>query len=286
MRRFFGKHSRVIILAGISLAIVAVLVLSAGGLFQLPFLDTVVRVVFVPAQRFAINTVQNTQRYFENMAYERRLDAEYQRLLEENKELKNMLLELDELRRENQRLLDMQNRTTEFADAEKVLGKVVAMSPGNWFSSFTIDVGSKAGIKRNDPVINADGLVGRVSEVYENYATVLTIVDGRSSVAGMIERTRYDGIVRGNLYLDEQDEACHMHYLHKQAEFQPGDRVLTSGMDGIFPKGILIGTIKGVSREQSAENLAVLSPVVNFRNVEEVLVLLNAAMDLPEELIP
>lgn len=286
MQKRWGNRTRNFILGGIALAVAVVLILTAAGVIRLPFLDTVVRVVFVPVQKFAIDTVQNTQKYFENMAYDRQLDAEYQKLLEENKELRNTLLEMDELRKENQRLLEMNGRTAEYADAERVLGKVVGMSPGNWFTSFIIDVGSDAGIAKDDPVINGDGLVGRISEVYDNYATVLTVVDGRSSVAGMIERTRYDGMVTGNLYLEEQDEACHMQYLHKQAEYQPGDRVITSGLDGIFPKGILIGTIQGVSRDRNADNIAVVSPAVNFRNVEEVLVLLNAAEDLPEGLLP
>jgi rod shape-determining protein MreC len=115
----------------------------------------------------------------------------------------------------------------------------------------------------------------------------LTIADARSSVAGIIERTRDDGVLRGNLYLDEQDEALHMYYLPQEAEYRPGDRVITSGLDGIYPKGLLIGQIKGLSRDLSTERYAVVSPGVSFRHVEEVTVLLNARDDdLPDELMP
>jgi rod shape-determining protein MreC len=281
-----NRTPRVIILGGIALATAVLLVLTATGLFEIPFLDTVIRVVFVPVQRFATETVQNTQEYFTNMAYERNLEEHYQVLNEENKELRAMLLEMEELRRENERLSALHGRTEGVAEGERLLGKVVAMSPGNWFSSFTIDVGENHGVEVDDPVVNADGLVGRISTVYDSYATVITIVDGRSSVAGLIERTRDDGIIRGNLYLNEQDEACHMFYLPAEAEYQPGDRVLTSGLDGIYPKGLLIGQVKGVSHDMSAERYAVISPSVNFRHVEEVFVLLDAREKLPEELMP
>ncbi len=286
MRKRMTRPPRILILSGCVVLTAVLLILTATGIFRIPFLDTVVRVVFVPIQKFATNTVQNTQKYFLNMAYERDLDAEYQKLLEDNKELSAMLTEMDELRRENQRLSSLLGRVEEFESGERVLGKVVAMSPGNWFSSFTIDIGASVGVQKDDPVINADGLVGRISEVYDSYATVITIVDGRSSAAGLIERTRDDGIVSGNLYLNEQDEALIMRYLPQEAEYQPGDRVLTSGLDGIFPKGLLIGQIKGLSRDMAAERYALVTPAVNFRHVEEVIVLLNAREALPEELVP
>ncbi len=287
MRKRIGRPPRIAIVGGLVFIIAVLLILTATGVYRIPFLDTVVRVVFVPVQRFATDTVRSTQDYFENMAYERELDAAYQMLLEENRALQASLLEMEELRRENERLSSLLDRTRQEGGAGRLLGKVVAMSPGNWFSSFTIDVGSMSGVRKDDPVINADGLVGRITEVYPNNSTVLTIVDGRSSVAGIIERTRDDGVLRGNLYLDEQDEALHMFYLPQEAEYKPGDRVITSGLDGIYPKGLLIGTVKGVSRDLSTDRYAVVSPSVSFRHVEEVVVLLGAREDeLPEELLP
>lgn len=273
MRKRTLKIPGVAILGICVVLTIVLLVLTTTGTVRIPFLDTVVRVVFVPVQKFSTSVVRNTQAYFEDMAFQRDLKAEYQNLQDQYKQSQLQLAEMEELRRENARYRELLGRAEEDPAQDYVLARVIAMNPGNWFSSFSIDVGSAEGIKKDDVVLTADGLVGRVTQVYTGYATVMSIIDGRSAVSGLIERTRDNGMVRGNLSIAQQDELCRMVYLPSSAELQFGDRVLTSGLDGIFPKGLLIGTVRDVSREEATERYVVVNPSVDFQRLEEVLVL-------------
>ena len=146
------------------------------------------------------------------------------------------------------------------------------MDPGNAFATFTIDRGSRHGVKLNDTVITPDGLVGRIYEVSEFHSVVVSIIDSRSSVGGICERTRDVGMVHGNLNMDQTGDQLRMLYLPADIDLSTGDRVVSSGLEKIFPKGILIGTVQSVSRDGE---YVTLTPAVDFRHLEEVLVITN-----------
>lgn len=274
---------RLILLGGVAVVLVVLLILTTTGIVKIPFLDTVVRVTVVPVQQFFTNVITNTQRYFDEMAFQRELESAYNQVLEDNKQLQVRVGENEELRRENERLLKLLGRAEETAEEEFLLGRVVAMNPSSWFSSFTIDIGSNQGAQLNDPVLNSDGLIGRITEIHGGYAVVTTIIDGRSAVSAMIERTRDSGIIRGNLYLTEQDELCRMSYLREGAQVIIGDRVITSGLDGVYPKGLYIGTVRDINRDASSDHYVVVNPAVNFQSIEEVLVLRVDRQEWQEE---
>ena len=130
------------------------------------------------------------------------------------------------------------------------------------------------GVKKNDPVLNNEGLIGRVMEVSDRKATVITIIDSRSAVAGMVERTRDNGVCHGSLYVNDNDEMMRMNYLPTGSELNTGDRIITSGLDGIYPKGLLIGTVRSISRESGEDDrYVVLTTAVDFAHIEDVLIM-------------
>ena len=100
----------------------------------------------------------------------------------------------------------------------------------------------------NNAVITADGLAGRVYEVGLNYAKVRSIIHSTSSVACLIQRTRDNGVLTGQVDVTETDE-CQMNYLPNGSSVVPGDTVVTSGVDMLFPKGLMVGTVTAVSRQ-------------------------------------
>ena len=119
-----------------------------------------------------------------------------------------------------------------------------------------------------------DGLVGRVYEAGLNYAKVLTIIDSRSAVSCLIERTRDNGICHGSLFVNDNDEMLRMNYLPTGSELNTGDRVITSGLDGIYPKGLLIGTVRSISRDSGEDDrYVVLNTAADFAHIEDVLIL-------------
>jgi len=156
-----------------------------------------------------------------------------------------------------------------------VTARVSGKAPGFWFDTFLINRGLRDGIAVDMPVITPEGLVGRVVEVNYNYSKVQAIIDSGSAVSGMVDRTRDNGVVRGDPALNaEGGGLCRMHHLLLETDLLPGDKVITSGLDRIFPKNILIGEVTEVARGQSSvERTATISPAVDFAHLEIVMVI-------------
>jgi rod shape-determining protein MreC len=145
---------------------------------------------------------------------------------------------------------------------------VISREPGNWFNSIIIDRGRVDGVEENMAVATYSGLVGRIVSVDSRTAKVLLILDQRSAVGGMIQRSRDIGVVKGS-----ESNYCYMEYLSHDADLKINDMVITSGLGSIFPKGILIGKIVGVKKENNALFQKVLiRPEVDFTKLEEVFV--------------
>lgn len=152
-----------------------------------------------------------------------------------------------------------------------VTARVVGKDSTNWFKSVLLDRGSLSGIRRNLPVVTPDGLVGRVVEVTPTAAKVQLLTDPVSAAGGLVQRNRVTGIVAGSL-----GAGARVHYLPLMAEVLAGDEVVTSGLGGVFPKGIPIGRVIAVERPNGALfQEATLQPAADLGRLEEVLVLKN-----------
>jgi rod shape-determining protein MreC len=128
-------------------------------------------------------------------------------------------------------------------------------------------------------VVSAAGVVGRLIGVTSHYAKVLLILDRNSSVDALVQRSRSRGILVGL-----GDGRCSLRYVQRNDDVQVGDQVITSGMGGVFPKGILLGQVEKVQRGDAGLFQTVdVTPVVDFSRLEEVLVVLRSAPEYPEE---
>jgi len=164
---------------------------------------------------------------------------------------------------------------------------VIAREPGQWFETFSINRGKSDGVGAGMSVVNGDGLIGRVYEAGMNYAKVICIVDSRSAVACMVQSTRDNGIMRGRVAASSTDAACYIYYLPSLNSVMPGDTVITSGTDSLFPKGLHIGTITAISMDAGSDgSYAVVTPSVDFRHIEEVFVLREVIETDSDENLP
>ena len=173
----------------------------------------------------------------------------------------------------------------------KVFAEVIGESADNFHHVLVINKGSLAGIRRNFPVVLREGVVGRIQSVTATQALVELITDRRHRFPALVQRTRERAVVGGNeegLRLTAPDRGMvygtgrelQLNRVRMLADVQPGDRVVTSGLSGIFPKGLLVGTITNVYRErhdlfQSAD----IEPVVDFNKIEWVFVILRDPKD-------
>lgn len=165
-----------------------------------------------------------------------------------------------------ERLLQLRQQLTYQAVATRVIGR----DPSRWFTTVLVDRGSRDGIRRNAPVVTPDGIVGRVIEVTPMASRVLLISDSRSAVGVLIQASRDAGVVEGVGGI-----RLHLKYLSRAAVINEGDLVVTSGLGGVFPRGLVVGRIGDIIREEG-ELLqeAVVEPAAQLDRLEEMLILL------------
>ena len=150
-----------------------------------------------------------------------------------------------------------------------VAAQVIGLDPTGWFKSIIIDKGKRAGLKWDMPVVNASGVVGRIVSISTDYAKVLLIIDQNSAIDCLTQQSRDRGMVKGL-----STDVCKMDYMAKSSDAVVGDMVITSGLGGIFPKGLPVGRIsrmKDVSGGLFKE--IEVTPSVDFSKLEEVLVI-------------
>jgi rod shape-determining protein MreC len=215
-------------------------------------------------------TIQGVTATWQDYVDLRALREENKRLQLETTTLKRRLEQLQDQALETQRL-ERLLAMRQASRAEFLTARVVGKDATNWFKTILLDRGSADGIRRNQPVLAPDGLVGRVVEITPSSARVQLLTDPVSAVGGLIQRTRVTGIVSGNL-----GAGARVRYLPLMADVAVGDEVVTSGMGGVFPKGILIGRITSVERKSGALfQEATLQSAVDLSRLEEVLILTN-----------
>lgn len=148
------------------------------------------------------------------------------------------------------------------------MAQAVMLDTSSRFKSIILDRGSSAGIQVNDAVVNASGLIGRVILTTKDLSKVQLITDSNAAAGVLIERTRRQGVLRG-----DGGGGAQLLDIPSLADVQPGDNVQTAGIDGIYPKGIPVGTIvKAEKGQELFKNIAV-RPSVDFSGIEEVIVL-------------
>lgn len=241
---------------------------------KLSFVEDIVGEILTPVQGFMYRIATNVSNFFSSFGERKLLRENYEELNQIVGELRQKQLQMDETMRENERLKDLLNFKDEGDEMSVVGARVTGKNPGNWFNTININKGSRHGIRVDMSVVTDKGLVGRVIEVGRGWSKVRTMVDGQSSVSGTVERTRDTGTVRGNNTLSFEDGLCRMLHLHLETDIVVGDRVITSGLGGIFPKGIYIGEIIEVGAgSHESQITAVVQPDVDFLRLEEVLVI-------------
>ncbi len=150
--------------------------------------------------------------------------------------------------------------------------RIVAGTTSPDFRSVTIDKGLGDGVRRDMPVVARDGVVGRVAIAASHASTVQFIVDRSAAVAVRVERTRSEGIALGN-----GDTTLRLEYLSATADVQPDDAVVTAGLDGIYPPGLLLGRVGDIQRTGSIYTRVTVRAAVDFSRLEHVLVIVSPA---------
>lgn len=211
--------------------------------------------------------------------------TEFDRLVAENEELKERIKEMEDdiynaklLEEENEWLYDYLELHRTHSDFSLIEAKVINRQAGNYLTSFTLDRGSYSGIERNMPVITSDGIVGYVAEVGTTWCKVVTLVETSVAVGAYAERSGDVGVVEGEFAL-RYDWRCRLKYISSDADIEVGDRILSSGLGEIYPRGLLIGTVESIETDAAARTkTAIIKPAVNPDDIDRVMIVTDYRM--------
>ncbi len=210
----------------------------------------------------------------ENFATLEEARRENQKLQEKIDDLMIENNNLQEEKYELERLRELYKLDQNYAEYEKIGAHVIGMDSGNWFSTFTIDKGSFHGIQKDMNVIAGSGLVGIVTQTGPTWSTVRSIIDDSSNVSGMVLSTSDKCIVRGDLSLINEGKMRFEQMENNDNKVEVGEQIVTSHISDKYVQGILIGYVSEV--QVDSNNLTrsgYITPVVDFKNLQEVLVI-------------
>lgn len=273
MLRLF--RSKWFIISLVTILILVVMGVSSGKNSKLKWLNNIISVPLTPVQGFFTDIGSKIEEGFSFF-------SDIEAVKNENEELK---VRIKELEKKNRELASFESKIDElrlalnlkaqFDDYTIVGANIVAIDPGNWFNIFKVDRGSNEGLQADFPVVtNTKALVGRVLSSDMTSSKVITIIDEDSAVAGWISKAGGGrAIVRGDLKLKEKG-LCRLDYIPLDIDVSVGDIVETSGLGGIYPKGIIIGKVIEVRVTNSEMNrYAIIKPEADFKRLEEVYIL-------------
>lgn len=246
---------------------------------RLNFLETLAAEALYPFQYAASAVTQLVKNSWEFVLDVRNVYLENQRLKELVDKFAGLELELYEIRQENLRLRGLLE-FKEGVEFEMEPAQVIGRNPSSWFSTLTINRGSRDGIKVDMPVLTNQGLVGKIVSVYPSYAKVQLLISPDSGISAIVQRTRDNGVLIG---LSNPTGYAQITRLHQKADIQVGDIIISSPLTGIYPKGIAIGRVVEVMDDPvSLERSALVKPEVDFDRLEEVLIIVNYQVEAGE----
>ena len=240
---------------------------------EISIIENIATIIISPIENgltYLKNKINNNDSFFENIE---ELKKENEELKIRNSELELTLREYEIIKNENEQLKQQLNLAEKYAEYTTVPGTVISRDSSNYSKTMVSHVGSKNGIQENMTVIADEGLVGYVLSVTENTAKIQTIIDSASATSCLTSTTRDSIICKGTIDSSTDLKATIM---ETDANIIQGDSVETSGLGGIYVKGIHIGQIKRITEgTNKIDTYATVKTAVDFEKLETVLVITN-----------
>lgn len=257
----------------ITIVILILLVIFSNGDTNSSFLENIASNLVMPIQNgmtYLKNKIGGNNTFFTDIS---KLKEENESLKQKNSELEQSLRELENVKSQNETLKEYLNLTQKYGEYKTISGYVINKDISNYSKTVVINVGTQDGVKEDMTVIADKGLVGHVVSVTNNTAKVQTIIDTASSISCTMSTTKEAIVCKGTL--DDKSLLKAM-YIPTDKNIVQGDSVETSGLGGIYPKGIHIGTVKKVTNTQnSTDRYALIETAVDFEKLDTVLVVTN-----------
>lgn len=271
--RFFFKNKKNKLISVISLILVIVIVICGFLTDWSAPQSNIVSSVLSPIESFFAGVSDSFNSFLKGFEDKEELEKEISELKSEINEKNKKLIDYEEIVRQNEfykNFLDIKDNNQEYKFTP---ARVISKGNNDTYATFTIDKGTVDGIKAYYPVITAEGLVGYVSDVYANQSTVMTVLNPKINVSAIDNKSRDTGNIRGDAKLSI-DGFTKMEYISSNNTISSGNYIVTSGKGGIFPSGIIIGTVTEIRTASSKISCeATIQPIVDFSDISDVMII-------------
>ena len=264
------------ILVGIAVFLAAIMAYAGanGRLTAAP--QEILSVAVAPFQRAAAAVSNGVSSLWEKYTNIDAILEENEKLTTENAELRGQMVDYDKLKAENEAYKALTNIQEQHPEMSYVSSFVIGRDPLDSFYGFTLDKGSLDGVEANDAITSDEGyLLGVVTEVDLTSCKVMTILHPSFNAAGVVSRTRDNGIITGSADY-AADGLCILSNLSRGTLTKANDQVITTGLGGVFPSDVLVGVVQELVPEASGKStIAVLKPGADPRTVKHVFIITN-----------
>lgn len=237
------------------------------------YIEGIANKLVMPVQNgltYLKNKIQGNNNFFEDI---NNLKKENEELKDEIEELNKQVSELGIIKAENKTLREYANLSDQYTQYTTIPAYIIDRDLSNFSSTMVINVGTKDGVKINMPVVSKDGVVGHIISVTEDTSKIQPIIDVSSSTSAIMSISRDNIIIKGEVGSTSELKAT---YISADANLVLNDDVETSGLGGIYPKGLKIGKlVQIVEASNITEKYAIIEPAVDFSNLETVLVIVK-----------
>lgn len=270
MRHFFTTKVKVIVIVAVILAVVIALITNLTGM---SLGDLAVKGILQPLRAGASKMTEKAEQIYSYIFRYEALAAENEALKEQISNMEAEARQYDFVSRENDRLRALLDLTEHNESYELVDAYIISWSSNDWSNTFTINMGTNAGIEEQMVAITANGeVVGLVDEVGPNYAVVKTVLDSSLEISSTISSSGYNGMVKGG-YTTGLADLLRMDYLPTSAVIRNNDQVVTSGST-VYPRNLIIGYVVDAGfNDTGVAKFAILEPAADIENLEQVFIL-------------
>lgn len=273
MKKFLNTKVKVVLALTVVLAVALALTgaLGRGGSWP----QRAVQTLLTPLRAGINDLTRQAQQIYSYIFRYETLEAENEELRARIAEMENDARTTDTLQRENQRLKELVGLKEEREEYELVSSYIITWDSNDWTSSFTINKGSGSGIQTDMVAITAQGeVVGLVTAVGSNWATVTTVLDSSLEVSAIIPSSGYAGMVQG-AYTTGAEGMLRMDYLPTDAVIRNNDQVVTAGST-LYPRDLILGYVADAGFDETGvAKYAILTPAADFENLEQIFILTN-----------
>lgn len=257
----------------ITIVVLVLIVIFSNREANTTFIENIANKLVMPVQNGLIylkNKMSGNSTFFTDI---NNLKTENKELKEENSKLEQSLRELENIKTENETLKEYLNLTEKYGEYKTMPAYIINKDISNYSKTIIINVGKNDGIEENMTVIADEGLVGYVISVTDTTSKIRTIIDTSSSISCLMSTNKDSIVCKGTLNNNMELKAM---YISTDANLVQGDSIDTSGLGGIYPKGIHVGTIKKIVATQNiTDRYAIIETAVDFDKLNTVLVIKN-----------